>query len=198
VFSFTGGIVLTTADFRKGLRVLLDGEPYTLLDVQVQMPSARGANTLVKVKARNVLSGQMVDRTFKAGEKFQEPDLAFRTARLLYQDNSAIHFMDDESYEQFSLAKEEIGSQAIWLAEEMEVRSIRFNGRVVGIEVPQFVTCQVESVEPGSRGDTATGRVLKNAVLANGLTARVPLYVTAGETIRVDTSTGEFVERVAR
>ncbi len=190
--------MLTTSDFRKGLRVLLDGEPYTLLDVQVQMPSARGANTLVKIKARNVLTGQMTDRTFKAGEKFEEPDLAFRSARMLYRDGREFHFMDEASYEQFSLTEEDLGPQAVWLSEELEVRAIQFNGRVVGIELPQFVTCRVESVEAGSRGDTAAGKVLKNAVLANGVTARVPLYITAGEVIRVDTGTGEFVERASR
>jgi elongation factor P len=187
--------VITTADFRKGLRILMEGQPYTLEEVQVQMPSARGTHTLVKVKARHVLTRRLVDRSFRAGEKFEEADLVFRTVRLLYSDGSAFHFMDQESYEQFALPVEGLADQALWLTEDLEVRSIHFRGRVAGIELPRHVICRVESVEAGSRGDTASGKVLKNAVLDNGVTIRVPLYVSQGQQVRVDTSTGEFVER---
>jgi elongation factor P len=190
--------VISTAEFKKGLRILVDREPYTLAEIQVQMPSARGANTLVKIRARHVITGQLIDRTFKAGEKFEEPDLAFRTAHLLYTEGDEHHFMDQESYEQFTLSSDAIGESARWLSENVQVRSILFNGRVVGIEVPQFLEFDVESVEPSARGDTATGKVLKAAVLANGVTIRVPIYISAGERVRVDTGTGEFAERVGR
>jgi elongation factor P len=176
---------------------LLDGEPHALEDVQVQMPSARGAHTLVKVRARHVLTGQIVDRTFKAGDKFHEAEVFYRTARLLYSDGSLFHFMDSESYEQFSLPVTDLEKEAPWLSEELEVRSVHFQGRVAGIELPRTVICVVESVEPGSRGSTAVGKVLKNAVLDNGLTVQVPLYISEGERVRVETATGAFVERAA-
>lgn len=190
--------MISTADFKKGLRLLIDGEPYTLADIQVQMPAARGANTLVKIRARHVLTRQVIDRTLKAGERFEEPDLAFRGARLLYADDEQFHFMDQESYEQFGLQRQMLVEQAAWLTEDIEVRAVLLDGRVLGIELPQFVELEVTSVEPAARGDTATGKILKNAVLSNGVTVRVPAYIAVGERVRIDTGTGEFVERAAR
>jgi elongation factor P len=190
--------VITTGDFKKGVRFLMEGQPYTLLDFTVQTPSARGAATLVRIKARHVISGQMVERTFKSGERFEEPDLAFGTCKLLYRDGEDFHFMDEESYDQFVLPESRIGESSVWLAEDVVVRSIVFNGSVAGIELPPYVELEIASVEPGSKSDTVSGKNLKGATLTNGRTVRVPTYIEPGERVRVDTRTGEFVDRVSR
>ena len=189
--------MLTTSDFKKGLRLLLDGQPYEVMDYTVQSPTARGSATLVRTKLRQILTGSVFDRTFKSGERFEEPDLQLRPVQFLYHDTGDYHFMDTESYEQFHLSASQVGDQARWLADGASLRSILFNGAVAGIELPQFMEFAIESTEPAVRGDTASGRVMKEARLPTGATVRVPLYMEPGERILVATETGEFVKRVS-
>ncbi len=188
----------STADFKKGLAILVEGRPYLILEYSVQTPSARGAATLVRVKARHVLTGQVFDLTFKAGEKFAEPDLERRKTSFLYSSGGEYHFMDEESYEQFHLDRETLGDAAQWLTEGVSLRSIVFEGRVAGVELPQFVEIQVTETGPGGRSDMASGKATKSATLSNGTQIRVPVYLDAGEKVVVDTTTGEFVKRVAK
>lgn len=190
--------MLSTADFKKGLRILVDGEPYTIMDYTVQTPSARGAATLVRTKIRNIVSGAVFDRTFKAGEKFEEPDVQYRQVQFLYNDGESCNFMDTGSYEQFSLTSEQMGDGAAWLTEGLEMRAVAYNGAVVNVELPAFVEAQVEMAGAGARGDTASGKNLKDAVLTNGVTVKVPLFVESGDRIIVDTRTGEFSRRAPR
>jgi elongation factor P len=190
--------VITTSDFRKGIAILVEGQPYLILDHTVQTPAARGAATLVRTRIRNVLTGQVFDRTFKAGERFEEPDLARRKVSFLYAEGGEYQFMDEETFEQFSLSREALGDAARWLAEGISVRSVVFEGRVVGVEVPQFVEMEVAETGPSSRSEMASGRATKPATLANGTQVRVPGYLEAGERIVVDTTTGEFVKRAGR
>jgi len=188
--------LITTADFKKGLRLLIDGEPYTLMDYTVQSPSARGSATLVKAKVRNFLSGAVFDRTFKSGEKFEEPDIEIRTVQFLYSSGGDYTFMDNVSYDQFTLTREALGDAALYLVEGSTLRSIAFNGRVVGVDLPQFVEIAVASVEPAARTDTQSGSATKMGTLVSGATIRVPLYLKEGEVVEVDTTTGRFVRRV--
>jgi len=192
--------MLSTSDFKKGLRVEVDGQPWTVVSTNTQSPSARGAATLVKCRLRNVLDGGISDRTFKSGEKFVEPDLQFRPAQYLYSEpdggETVFHFMDAQSYEQFFLRDGDLGDDAQWLVDNLEVRAVVYNDRVVGIELPQFVEMQLETVEPGSRGDTASGGVTTNAYTATGVRVQVPLYINAGDTVRIDTTNGAFKDRV--
>lgn len=190
--------MLTTGEFKRGLRILVDGEPYTVEDYTVQTPSARGAATLVRTKLRHVVHGTLVDRTFKSGEKFEEPDVAFRQVQFLYADGDAAHFMDLGSYEQFALPLEPLGDTAAWLSEGLQLGATLYNGRVVGVNLPQFVEAEVATVGGGSRADTASGKNLKDATLTNGLTVRVPLFIDSGERILVDPRTGEYVRRAQR
>ncbi len=190
--------MLSTADFKRGLAILVERQPYVIMEYTVQTPSARGAATLVRAKARNVLTGQVLDMTFKAGDRFEEPDLERRKINFMYADGDACHFMDEESYEQFHLDREHLGDAARWLSEGLTLRSIVFEGRVVGVEVPQFVEMEVVETGPGGRSDMASGKVTKSATLQNGTQIRVPVYLEAGERVVVDTTTGEFVKRVAR
>jgi len=190
--------MLSTGDFKRGLAILVEKQPYVIDDYSVQTPSARGAATLVRVKARNVITGQVLDMTFKAGEKFEEPDLERRKINFLYADGDDFHFMDETSYEQFHMRRDALGETVRWLREGTTLRSIVFEGRVAGIEVPQFVEFKVAETGPGGRSDMASGKVTKSATLSNGTTIRVPVYLEAGETVVVDTTTGEFVKRVGR
>jgi elongation factor P len=189
--------MLTTGDFKKGLRILIEREPYEVMDYTVQSPTARGSSTLVRTKVRNILTGSVFDKTFKSGEKFEEPDLVMRPVQFLYRDGSDFHFMDLESYEQFQLSEEHVGEQGQWLTDGASLRSVLFNGSVSGIELPQFMEFEIDSTEPAVRGDTASGRVLKDAVLPTGAVVKVPLYMEAGERILVSTQTGEFVKRIS-
>lgn len=189
--------MISTSDFKKGLRILLDGEPYTVTDFTVQSPTARGSATLVRSKLRHILTGAVLDKTFKAGERLEQPDLQMRPVQFLYRDGDGFHFMDTESYDQFHLHEEQVGDASRWLIEDASLMSILFNGSVAGIEMPQFVELDITETEPAVRGDTASGRVMKEATLATGAVVKVPLYMEAGERILVSTHTGEFVKRVS-
>ena len=189
--------MLTTADFRKGLAILVEGQPYLIMEYSVQTPSARGSATLVRIKGRNVITSQVLDMTFKSGEKFEEPDLERRKITFLYGDGDEFHFMDEQSFEQFHLDRETLQDTARWLREGITLRSVVFQGAVVGIELPQFVEMKVLETGPGGRSDMASGKVTKPATLENGTQIRVPVYLDGGETVMVDTTTGEFVRRVS-
>jgi elongation factor P len=193
--------MITTSDFKKGVRVELDGAPWAIVNVTTQTPSARGAATLVKARFKNILTGQVSDRTFKSGEKFVAPDVEMRPAQYLYstpEDKETVyHFMDMASYDQFELRANDLGDITQWLVESLEVKSVLYNGAVVGIEVPQFVEIELDTVEPGSRGDTASGSVTTAAYTHSGVRVLVPLFIKAGDTIRIDTTTGQFKDRVS-
>ena len=190
--------MISTADFKKGLAILVEGQPYVIMEYSVQTPWARGAATLVRVKARQVITGQVLDLTFKSGDKLKEPDLERRKINFLYATGDEFHFMEEESYEQYHLGRDTLGDAVRWLSEGTMLRSIVFEGRVVGVELPQFVEMLVTETGPGGRSDMASGKVTKSATLANGTEIRVPVYLEAGETVVVDTTTGDFVKRVAK
>lgn len=188
--------MISTSEFKKGVRILVDGDPYEVMDYTVSTPTARGSATLVRTKIRNLLTGAVFDRTYKSGEKFEPPDMQLRPVQFLYRDGSDCHFMDTESYDQFHIPDEKLGDQAHWLTDGAMVRSVIFNGSVAGIELPQFMEFEIAETEPAVRGDTASGRVMKDATLATGAIVKVPLYMDAGERILVATATGEFVKRI--
>lgn len=190
--------MITTSDFKRGMAILVEGQPYLILDYSVQTPSARGSATLVRTKVRNVITGQVFDMTFKSGEKFGVPDLERRATTFLYADGDDFHFMDEKSYEQFHMDREALGDAARWLQDGITLRSIVFEGKVVGVDLPQFVELEVIETGPGGRSDMASGKVTKSATLSNGTPIRVPVYLEAGERVVVDTTTGEFVKRAGR
>ena len=190
--------MLTTADFKKGLRIEIEGEPYLILDYTVQTPSARGSATLVKAKVRNILTSAVFDKSFKSGEKFDEPDMQMRQVQFLYREGEDLHFMDTGSYDQFHLPGERLGDQARWLVDNCLLRSVLFRGQVIGVEVPQFVELKVTEVEPAAKSDTASGNQTKAATLETGAVIRVPIYLKEGEIVEVDTESGRFVKRINR
>ena len=190
--------MIATGDFKRGARILVDGEPYTVDEYTTQSPSARGAATLVKARLRHVVTGQVSDRTFKAGERFEEPDVAIRTVQFLYRDGDDCHFMDQQTYDQFTLGARTLGDITPWLVENLEVTAVLYNGQAVGVTLPAFVEAEVDMVGGGSRGDTASGKNLKDASLTNGETIKVPLFIESGERILVDTRTWEFARRAPK
>ena len=187
--------MVTTSDFRRGLAILVEGEPYIIVGYTVQSPTARGASTLVRARVRSVITGQILDKTFKSGDKFHEPDLERRRISHLYSDGDDHHFMDEDSFEQFHLNAETLGEAARWLREGVTLRSIVFEGRVVGVEVPQFVEFEVVEAGPGGRSDMASGKVTKSARLSNGTEIKVPVYLQAGETRSLAGTPAESLSR---
>jgi len=187
--------VLATGDFKRGLRILLDGDPYVILDVFVQTPSARGASSLTKVKVRNLRTGQVFDRTFRGGDKVDEANLELRPVQFLYRDDDGFHFMDTQSYEQFSLSADDVGDMAGYLREGLEgIRSVVFDERVLSIDLPNTVALRIVDTTPPMKAATATAQ-LKPATLETGLVVNVPSYLERDELIQVDTRDGRFVSR---
>ena len=187
--------MITTSDFKKGLRVLIEGDPYTIIESIVQTPSARGASSLAKVKVRNLKTGQVFDRTFRTGERFEEPDLERRNLQYLYSDGEHRVFMDMESFEQFHVADKDLGDDARFLYDGLELKALFFDNAILELELPATLEYEIVDVEPGTRGDTAHGSPTKPAVMSNGLRVHVPLFVQQGERIRVSTKDGKFSER---
>ena len=173
-----------------------EGAPYHCLDVEVSKPTARGGQTLVRIKMRNLLTRAVFDKTFKAGDKFQEPDLVVASASLLYSDAEGYHFMDQETFETLTLRPAILGDDRLLLAENIVVQIQKFNGNPIGVQLPAVVELTVTHTEPGVRGDTASGGVTKPATLETGLEIRVPLFVKEGERVKVHTETREFAGRV--
>lgn len=169
--------------------------PYHCLDVEVSTPTARGGQTLVRLKMRNLLSRAVFDKTFKAGDKFKEPDLVMSPASYLYSDGDGSHFMDQESYETHSLNAEMVAGAEGYLTEGLVIQIQKFNGNPIGIQLPPHVELAVTYTEPGARGDTASGNVTKPARLETGIEIRVPLFIKEGEKVRVSTETGDFAGR---
>ena len=187
--------MLTASELKRGGRIEIDGDPYAILDVRFQSPSARGAATLVKVKVRNLRTGNVFDRTFKASDKVEEPQLELRPVQYLYSDGEAYHFMDTGSYEQFALTAADLGDEAHYLLEGLGgIRSIVFNGRVMSIELPQTVVLRIRETDPAMKGATAQAQT-KPATLETGLVIQVPAYLETGEAIQVDTRDGHFAGR---
>jgi elongation factor P len=169
--------------------------PYHCLDVDVSKPTARGGQTLVRLKMRNLLTRAVFDKTFKAGEKFKEPDLVMVPASYLYADSSGYHFMDQESYETLTLSGDILGDDRLLLVDNVIVQVQKYNGSPIGIQFPPHVELAVAYTEPGVRGDTASGGVTKLARLETGLEIRVPLFIKEGEKVKVHTETREFAGR---
>ena len=172
-----------------------EGAPYHCLDVDVSTPTARGGQTLVRLKMRNLLTQAVFDKTFKAGDRLKDPDLDMVAASYLYGDASGYHFMDQETFETLTLPDDKVGDDRQLLVDNIVVQIQRFNGNPIGLQFPPHVELTVTSTEPGVRGDTASGSVLKLATLETGLEIRVPLFIKEGEKVKVHTETREFAGR---
>jgi elongation factor P len=187
--------LIEAIDVKRKMFFEHEGAPYHCLDVEISRPTARGGQTLVRLKMRNLLTRAVFDKTFKAGDKFAEPDLEVIPATYLYSDGGGYHFMDQTSYETLTLGNDVVGDDRQLLADNLTIQIQKFNGRAIGLQFPPHVELAVASTEPGVRGDTASGGVTKLAVLETGLEIRVPLFIKEGERVRVHTETREFAGR---
>lgn len=188
-------MVITVNDFKRGLRILLENDPYVILDVHAQSPSARGAATITKLKVRNLRTGAVFERSFRGSEKLEQPDLEFRPVQFLYKDDDGFHFMDTGSYDQICLKPEEVGDGAGFLKDGLDdIRSVVFNGKVISVDLPNTVILKVEETAPSIKGGTAQAQT-KPALLETGITIQVPSYMEAGEEIVVDTRDSRFISR---
>jgi elongation factor P len=187
--------LLEAIEIKRKMYFEFEDAPYHCLDVEVSKPTARGGQTLVRLKMRNMITQAVFDKTFKAGEKFKEPDLDFLPAAYLYADADGCHFMDQASFETVTLGSDILGDDRLLLSDNLIVQLQKFNGRPIGMQLPPIVELTVTATEPGVRGDTASGGVTKPATLDTGLEVRVPLFIKEGERIKVHTETREFAGR---
>ena len=184
----------STAEFRKGLKIEFQGEPFIIVDFQHVKPGKGGA--FVRTRLKSLLTGLVREETFRSGEKVGRPDLQEREMQYLYNEAGQYCFMDTNTYEQFYMSDTQLGESRLYLQEQIQVRVLFFKGQPIAIELPNFVDLKVAQTDPGVRGDTATGGT-KPAKLETGAIVQVPLFVQEGDVIKVDTRTGEYIERVA-
>jgi elongation factor P len=183
----------STPDFRKGLKIELNGEPFAIVDFLHVKPGKGGA--FVRTTLKSLITGNVIDRTFRSGEKVDKPNLEEKEMQFLYETEGEFHFMDVESYEQLFLTEDQLGDARNYLQENVNVTVLFHNGKPIGVEVPIFVELAVTRTEPGVRGDTAAGAT-KPATLETGMTVQAPLFVNEGDILKIDTRTGKYVERV--
>lgn len=187
--------MIAATEIRRGEILDLDGAPWAVTEVAVQTPSARGASLLVKIKARNLRTGQTLARTLRGSETVATADCEKRPVQFLYRQAEELIFMDQASFEQFTLQAEALGDSAGYLTDGLELRSLLYNGQVLTVELPLSVELRVVDTAPPIKGATAQAQ-LKPATLETGLEILVPPYLTVGEKVKVDTRDGHFVERV--
>ncbi len=184
--------MLSTSDFRKGLKLEIDGQPYIIVDFQHEKTARRRANVWTKLK--NLKTGSVLEKTFSGGETFKEPNFAERKMQYLYYDSEGYHFMDSATFEQSSLTEEQIGDNKWYLKESLEYKILYFEDRPINIDIPSSVVLKVIEAEPGIKGDSVSN-LMKNAKVETGLKVKVPLFIKEGESIKIDTRTGEYIER---
>ena len=172
-----------------------EGTPYRCLDKDISTPTARGGQTLVRLKMRNLLNAAVFERTFKAQEKFKEPDLNYIDVSYLYTDGEGSHFLDQESFETLTLTPEMVGDALEFLLEGTLLQLRLYNGAPIGLQLPIFVTLEVTYTEPSARGDSGSGSGTKPATLETGLASKVPLCIKSGEKVKETCETREFASR---
>ncbi len=189
---------MTSGELKKGAVITIGGAVCVVEKIAVQTPSSRGSGTLSKIRARNVKTKQKVDATFKGGENIPEPNFEKSDVQYLYKDTNHCHFMDMQSYEQFAIPRADLEDELQYMYDNMEeLRALVVDEAVIGIELPLTVELVITECDPAARGNSATSRA-KNAVLESGLVVQVPEHLSAGERVRVDTTTGKFITRVSK
>jgi len=185
--------MISTGELRKGVAIELDGELWQILDYH-HIKMGRGS-AQVRITLRNIKRGQTVERSFQAGSKWPRAQMERRPVQFLYRDGDDFHFMDTDTYDQFSMPAEQLGEAVQYLKDGMMVDRTTYQGETIGVELPVTVDLRVMTTEPGYAGDTATG-ARKPATLETGLVVQVPLFIGEGDSVRVDTRTGEYQTRV--
>jgi elongation factor P len=185
--------MISTADFRNGLVVELEGDLLEIVEFQHVKPGKGGA--FVRTRFKNVLTGRVIEKTFRSGERMEEVRLEAESYQYLYHDGDLYHFMNKDTYDQIAVGEDVVGEKSQWMKENSDVDLVFYKGKVIIVEVPNFVELKVTRCDPGVQGDRATGGT-KPATLETGATIQVPLFISEGEVLKVDTRTGEYIERV--
>ena len=182
----------STSDFRKGLKIEFKGEPYVIVDFLHVKPGKGGA--FVRTKIKNMITGRVFEETYRSGEKFNRPDVEEKNMQYLYLDAQGYCFMDNETYEQTFLTADQVGDAKDFLKENTDVSILMYKGAPIGMDLPITINLTVVQSDPGMKGDTATGAT-KPATLETGLVVQVPLFINEGDVLKIDTRTGEYLER---
>jgi elongation factor P len=185
--------VYEVSDFKRGLKVEMEGVPWEIVDFQHVKPGK--GNAFTRTKLRNLVTGANLEKTFKSGEKFQVPDLVQREMQFLYKDDTSFNFMDTSNYEQINLQNDNVGNAANYLIENLTVYILFFNGKAIGIDLPNSVTLKIVETDPGVRGNTVSGGS-KPLKLETGLVIPGPLHLSEGDLIKVDTRTNAYIEKM--
>jgi elongation factor P len=188
-------MVITTPEFRKGLRILVDNEPFAIVDFQHVKPGKGGA--FVRTRLKSLITGNVLERTYRSGDKAEVPDVEEKQMQYLYKEVDRYYFMDTSNYDQIHIDEENLGDAKNYLKEGMVIAVLFYKGNTIGIEVQNFVNLLVTNTEPGMKGDTAQNAT-KPAVLETGYSIQVPLFVEEGDMVRIDTRTGQYLERAAK
>jgi elongation factor P len=191
-------VLIEAINIKRKTLFELENAPYACLDSDITTPTARGGQTLVRLKMRNLLTSAVFEKTFKASDKFKEPDLQLVPASYLYSDGEGSHFLDQESYETLTLDEGMIGNALDFLTEGALIQLHKYNGNPIGLQLPMFVELNVTYAEPAARGDSSSGSGTKLAKLETGLEIRVPPFIKEGEKVKVATETGEFSGRAEK
>ena len=184
--------MISVNDFKNGVTIEMDGQAFQVVDFQHVKPGKGAA--FVRAKLKNVKSGAVVEKTFRGGERVPRARLDKREMQFLYKDSDGYNFMDNENYDQISISAEALGDSSKWLLENMSIEVLLFQENIIGIELPNFVEMEVIETEPSVKGDTATGAT-KLAKLVTGVSVQVPLFINEGDRLRIDTRTGQYMER---
>lgn len=185
--------MISAGDFRNGTTFEMDSQVFKIVEFQHVKPGKGAA--FVRTKLKNVMNGSVLEKTFNPTEKVQEAQIDRKDMQYLYTDGDMYYFMDNETYEQLPLGKDDLGDTLNYLTDNMMVKVVSYKGKVFGVEPPMFVELEITYTEPGFKGDTSTGAT-KPATLETGYVVNVPLFVEIGEKVRIDTRTGEYMERV--
>lgn len=185
--------MISTAEFRNGSKIELEGDPYYIVEFQHVKPGKGGA--FVRTKLKNLRTGNVIDRTFRSGERLPEPEMEERDMQFLYASGDSYSFMDTDTFEQFTYERKQLGENVDLLKEDTVVKVLIHEHAPIAVELPIFIELKVTETDPGIRGDTASGGT-KPAIVETGAVIKVPLYLEAGEVIKIDTRTRAYVERV--
>jgi elongation factor P len=188
-------MVVSTSEFRKGLRILQDDEPFVIVDFQHVKPGKGGA--FVRTRLKSLISGNVLDRTFRSGDKADVPEMEEKEMQFLYKEGDNYYFMDENTYEQLFVNEKNLGDTKNYLKDGLVIKILFYKGKAIGVEIQNFVVLTVVETEPGMKGDTAQNAT-KPALLETGYTIQVPLFVEEGDAVRIDTRTGQYIERVLK
>lgn len=185
---------ISTNEFKGGVKVEFEGQPYVIVSNEFVKPGK--GQSFNRVRLKHLLTGRTVDRTFKSGDKLDVADVEETEMRMLYRETDGIVFMNEKNFEQIKIANEKVGTTMPWMLEDLVYGILIYKGEPVAVEAPMFVQMKITRTDPGARGDTASGRVLKPAETESGAKIQVPIFVEEGEMVKIDTRTGEYVSRV--